>query len=253
MERRPDYGGWYNHPVKVAFRGSDATSGVASCSSSVYAGPQGAGRPIGGTCRDVAGNVGSGSVALNYDATPPAAPAVDARPGDNKVVLHWSAPLDAYTEVVRYRGITPVGLVYRGRGKSFTDKRLRNERRYRYLVTLVDQAGNRAAADASATPTASKLLSPARGARVRNPPLLEWKKVRRATYFNVQLYRGHRKLLTRWPRINALQLKKRWRYAGRSRRLAPARYCWHVWPGFGKRSERDYGRKLGESCFRVLR
>jgi hypothetical protein len=34
--------------------------------------------------------------------------------------------------------------------------------------------------------------------------------------------------------------------------VVAGRYCWHVWPGFGKRSERDYGRKLGQSCFRVV-
>ena len=72
--------------------------------------------------------------------------------------------------------------------------------------------GNRALSRLTAVPTASKLLSPPRGERVREPPLLRWKRVRRATYYNVQLYRKGRKVLTRWPRRASLQLRRRWRY-----------------------------------------
>ena len=44
-------------------------------------------------------------------------------------------------------------------------------------------------------------------------------------------FRGKRKVLSRWPRTNELQLKRRWRFAGKSRRLVAGRYCWYVWPG----------------------
>jgi hypothetical protein len=252
-QRRPDYGGWYNHPVSVSFRGSDATSGVASCSSATYSGPDRARVSIGGSCRDVAGNVGVGSTVLNYDATPPAPPNVDAKPRNKRVLLSWSGAAGAQSEVVRFRGRTPVGVVYRGPGRTFTDKRLRNGRRYRYLVVLIDQAGNRAWGRAGATPTASKLFSPVRGARVRSAPLLEWKKGKRIRYWNVQLYRNREKIFTYWPRSNTLQLKNRWRFRGRRYRMVPGRYCWHVWPGIGKLRRHKYGRKLGESCFRVVR
>jgi hypothetical protein len=47
------------------------------------------------------------------------------------------------------------------------------------------------------------------------------------------------------------QLKRRWRYGGRSWRLEPGRYRWLVWPGFGARSEADYGRRIGPATFRV--
>jgi hypothetical protein len=251
--RPPDYGGWYNHPVSVSFRGSDATSGVASCSSATYSGPDRAGVRIGGSCRDVAGNVGLGATLLNYDATPPAPPKVEAKPRNRRVLLSWSGAAGAQSEVVRFRGHTPVGVVYRGPGRAFTDRRLRNGHRYRYLVTLIDQAGNRAWGRAGATPTASKLFSPVRGARVPSAPLLEWKKGKRARYWNVQLYRNRRKIFTFWPRTNALQLKNRWRFRGRRYRMVPGRYCWHVWPGIGKPKQQKYGRKLGESCFRVVR
>ena len=42
--------GWFNRPVKLTFVGSDATSGVASCSSTTYGGPDGLGVPI---CRQL--------------------------------------------------------------------------------------------------------------------------------------------------------------------------------------------------------
>ncbi len=37
--RRPDANGWYDKPVSFSFTGTDATSGVASCSSTFYSGP----------------------------------------------------------------------------------------------------------------------------------------------------------------------------------------------------------------------
>jgi len=49
------------------------------------------------------------------------------------------------------------------------------------------------------------------------------------------------------------QLKRRWRYGGRSWRLGPGRYRWFVWPGFGPRSKADYGRRIGPGRFRVAR
>src|SRR5438034_3412736 len=61
--RPPDANGWYNHPLSVSFSGSDSTSGVASCSSAVsYSGPDDRGAAVYGTCRDNAGNTGSGAL-----------------------------------------------------------------------------------------------------------------------------------------------------------------------------------------------
>jgi hypothetical protein len=119
-------------------------------------------------------------------------------------------------------------------------------------VAVVDQAGNRSESQVRAVPTASKLLSPPRGARVRTPPLLTWKPARRARYYNVQLHRNG-KVLTAWPRKTQLQLHSRWRFHGKRFRLAPGRYRWYVWPGFGRRSAQRYGRLLGSSTFRVVR
>jgi hypothetical protein len=248
--RPPDHDGWFNHPVGLEFRGTDALSGIESCTRTTYSGPEGAGALVGGTCTDVAGNTGAASLPLNYDATPPATPQVEAVPGDRRVALNWSGSEEA--EITRFHGGDAL-VIYRGGGGAHTDTGLANEERYRYVVTVIDQAGNRASSETSAVPTASALLTPSARARLSAPPLLTWRKVRRASYYNVQLLRGKRKILSRWPRTNELQLKRRWRFAGKSRRLVAGRYCWYVWPGFGPRAERNYGRLLGKRCFTITR
>jgi len=99
---------------------------------------------------------------------------------------------------------------------------------------------------------ASALLAPAAGARVTRPPLLRWRRTPRASYYNVQLYRGSVKVLSAWPTTTRLQLKARWRYLGRARRLTAGTYRWLVWPGFGKPAQGRYGKPLGGSTFRMV-
>jgi hypothetical protein len=174
-------------------------------------------------------------------------------------MVNWTTWPDTSAEIVRLTREQPPVVVYQGPGDSFTDRSLLNERRYRYLVTLIDQAGNRAAGTTSTVPTASRLLLPSRGERVKvtpqdtSLPVLVWKPVRRARYYNVQIFGGQRKVLSTWPRLPRGRLERRWTYGGRQYRLLEGRYCWHVWPGYGKRSERRYGKRLGSSCFRVVR
>jgi hypothetical protein len=82
--RAADANGWYNHPVDVAFQGSDSASGIDTCTSASYSGPDTGSASVTGTCRDKAGNTASGSFALRYDATPPAAPSgTPDRPPDS--------------------------------------------------------------------------------------------------------------------------------------------------------------------------
>ena len=86
-----------------------------------------------------------------------------------------------------------------------------------------------AAADA---PAALRLLSPRADAVVSKPPLLRWTDVGGATHYNVQVWRGNRKILSRWPAEPGLQLRRTWRYRGHWYSLRAARYRWYVWPGF---------------------
>jgi len=253
LGRPPDNGTWFNHPVGFGFTGEDATSGIASCTGGTYGGPDGAGVAVTGSCRDVAGNVASGAFTINYDATPPPDPAASVLPGNHRVRLTWDSS-QYLAELVRVSSASARTVVYSGGTGRFVDKHLRNGRRYRYIVTLVDQAGNRTSDAISAVPTRSRLLLPANGAHLTSPPELVWKKVRRASYYNAQLLFRGRKILTRWPVTNHLQLERRWRSFGRSHHLARGgRYCWYVWPGFGPRHLRHYGRVLGSSCFHMTR
>jgi hypothetical protein len=84
-DRPANANGWYNQPVSVAFRGSDATSGVASCTApTTYRGPDSGAARLAGTCTDRAGNVGSVGYGLKYDTTPPVvANPMPGRPADH--------------------------------------------------------------------------------------------------------------------------------------------------------------------------
>jgi hypothetical protein len=80
--RDPDANGWYNHPVSVSFGGSDGASGIDSCSSGGYSGPDTAGTTVSGSCSDKAGNSAGASFSLQYDATAPTVKVALSRPPD---------------------------------------------------------------------------------------------------------------------------------------------------------------------------
>jgi WD40 repeat protein len=68
----PNANGWNNSPVTVTFSGSDATSGVASCSAPVTFGVEGRGQIASGACVDKAGNPSAPATAtVNLDRAPP--------------------------------------------------------------------------------------------------------------------------------------------------------------------------------------
>jgi Galactose oxidase-like, Early set domain len=131
---------------------------------------------------------------------------------------------------------------------------------HQFQVRAIDVAGN-----ADPTPSlhgwrihapaakkvASALLSPRAGAHVNRPPLLVWRRVTGARYYNVQVFRGRRKVFSGWPTRTRLQLKSKWRYFGRTERLLPGRYRWYVWLGYI--NPRRHGALLGRSTFLVPR
>src|SRR5439155_1616766 len=88
---------------------------------------------------------------------------------DRAVTITWSASADAAAiTIVRTGGgsAAPV-TVYEGkRVTTFTDKAVRNGRRYTYVVTALDEAGNKRLARGTATPSAP-LLAPRAAAHVR--------------------------------------------------------------------------------------
>ncbi len=253
-DRPPDHDGWYNHPVGFTVGGVDGASRIASCAGNTsYSGPENARASVGGSCTDVAGNTGTGRRQFSYDATRPAAASIQQTPGNRRVDLSWSLPPDANSVLVvraQQGSSAAPKLVYAGTRRSFVDKKLVNGAKYGYTITDFDQAGNQTSTTLRAIPTASS-LRPFVGSVVGSPPLLTWKKVKRARYYNVQLYLGRHKVLSTWPRTNALQLKQSWHFRGKTFTFVPGHYRWYVWPGLGRRSAHRYGHRIGRSSFRA--
>jgi hypothetical protein len=250
--RTSDVPGFYRGPVGVAWTGTDAMSGIAACTSVTYSGPDGS-PSLPGTCTDNAGNVSAPlQFALSYDATAPSLGGVSAVGGDTVATVRWAAGADAQqVTVTRSSDGAPAAIVFAGLGTKFVDTGLRNGAQYSYSVTATDAAGNAATLGAQAAPV-SRLVRPQPGARMVRPPLLRWKRVAHTDYYNVQLFRGGRKIFSSWPTRTRLRLHRAWRYAGHRQRLTPGAYRWYVWPGYGRRSQRAYGAVLGIRTFTIV-
>jgi hypothetical protein len=257
--RPPDEGRFYTSPVDLAWSATDALSGLAGCTSLTYAGPDGPAAPA-GTCSDVAGNASAAvPFSLSFDTTAPAAPALEVVPGDRVATLRWRTSPDvaritifrtpddapALREVLRDGAPDGTELVDRGLGEGV---------RYTWTVIARDAAGHATFVRRSATTKA--VVVRARWRRPPTvlaiaPPVLGWRKVRGARYYNVQIFRGGKKVMSRWPARARLRLHRRWRFDGKRRRLARGTYAWYVWPGYGPRAQRRYGKLLVRGRFRV--
>jgi hypothetical protein len=83
-DRSPDHNGWYNAAVTWTAAGSDGTSGIDTCESLAYPGPDGADLTVTRTCTDVAGNSGSGSSpSFDFDDTNPSVTLTPGRGPDH--------------------------------------------------------------------------------------------------------------------------------------------------------------------------
>jgi hypothetical protein len=170
--------------------------------------------------------------------------------------LRWSPPSDLdFDHVQVVRSYTRKGgrqkVVYAGRGRHYVDKRFRNGLYYRYTVRAYDRSGNASRSVRIVVPPGALLRSPSDRRVMRSPPVFRWAGITRATYYNVQVYRGSHKLLSAWPARPRLKMARRWVYQNHRFSLWRGRYRWYVWPGFGARSKGAYGRLLGTSTFVV--
>ena len=207
VDRPPDAKGWYRKPVTVSFAGTDATSGIAACTAPTrYAGPDQSTAAVVGSCRDAAGNAAEAGQRFQYDATAPALAKTEAKIDKGVARIGWERAGDVVeVELLRSPGINGAKstIVYRGNGAAFVDKTVKASIRYRYEISVADLAGNvttkAVMAEAAGATKNTSLLAPATGSVVKAPPLLRWKAVKGATFYNVQLYRNGRKLLSTWP------------------------------------------------------
>lgn len=81
-ERAPNGNGWYNADVTVAFEGTDATSGLASCDPAMLVSTEGEAQDVTGGCSDQAGNRAETHLLVSLDKTAPTATAA-ATPSPN--------------------------------------------------------------------------------------------------------------------------------------------------------------------------
>jgi len=242
LDREPDFGTWHTSPVTVDFGGSDQTSSLASCTAPVtYAGPDTDDGQVTGVCRDRAGNESSASVTLRYDATAPVVKkVVPARRPDR---YGW------FTRPIRFalQGEDATSGIASCDAPRYAGA---NSARASVSGTCRDRAGNVSAPRVVRFKYSRPLLVPKPGLRMRAPVRLQWVKVERANLYNVQLWRGKRKLLSVWPRGTSYRLGRTWAYDGRRYALEPGRrYRLYVWPRLGSR----YGRLLGYTYFDVVR
>jgi hypothetical protein len=202
------------------------------------------------------GNVIGTTWAWTVDTTPPLAVlGLKTRIGNGWIKLLWNKPTDAdYSHAIIWRkrvGTTRwKRLGTRSARSTFLDQPVRNEVRFKYMVKSLDRAGNRSPASA-VIGRASRILNPQWGAVVTSPPLIDWISARNATYYNMQLWRSGRKILSLWPLKSSYRVRATWTFRGVHYSLAPARYSVYVWPGFGATSAVDYGGRLGWTSFTV--
>jgi hypothetical protein len=253
----PDRGaaatGWYTAPLNIRWQGSDATSGIASCTTATYSGPDRPSASVTGICRDIAGNVASRPFVFNYDATAPVLSKIGVTSRAGSDLVHWKSSGPADTAVVerRARGAKQRPVVYRGPGTAFKDKRIRSDLEYTYSVQTIDQAGNASAkVSVAGLPKVLTLRKLPYVPRVAPKPILRWAHKRGAAYYHVQLFRGSKRILASWPATHQLGLPTVWRWSGHRYRLAPGRYRWYVWEGLGPRSFARY-RTIGSAQFIV--
>jgi hypothetical protein len=170
-------------------------------------------------------------------------------------ILRWRSPVGGFDHVAILRaagGKKPV-TVYRGRATRFVDHRLTLGVVYRYLVVAFDSVGNQSVGVvALARPTAQPLYGPAAGQRVSPPAVLHWQPMRGATFYNVQLFRGKKKVFSTWPKTAKLVIGERWSYGGHTQHLLPGRYTWYVWPARGTRKTPRYQALEGFNSFVVV-
>jgi hypothetical protein len=96
---------------------------------------------------------------------------------------------------------------------------------------------------ASATSTAPQYVS----STVET--VLRWAPTSKASYYNVVVWYGGKRVLDVWPQRPHVKLPHVWNYRGKAYRFEPGRYLWFVYPYLGRRGQ---GRFVGLTEHGVL-
>jgi CSLREA domain-containing protein len=139
---RANANGWRKQKVTVSFSGTDATSGIASCSAPVTVATEGAYQTSSsGTCTDLAGNISVPAKAsgISIDLTPPTPTINTPREGTvynrNDIVIANFSCTDSLSEIQSCVGTLANGVPIP------TNKKAKNAK---FTVTATDKAGNTA-------------------------------------------------------------------------------------------------------------
>jgi large repetitive protein len=216
---------------------------------------------------DAAGNADATAATYAWQISGVGPPKQDLRPpanvsnvrrsvGYGRLQLHWRNPSDSDFDhvavfVATKRSTPPRTLVFSGRSQTYSNRRFKNGLYYRYLIVSYDHAENAAGGTPVTVPPNVLLKGAGEGRIVHAPPLLRWTAVRKATFYNVQIFHRGRKILSAWPAKARQKLGRRWAYGGRHFTLRAGIYSWYVWPAFGPRAKSRYGQLLGVGTFKV--
>ena len=230
------------------FDGSDATSGIDGCAGPTTADPDDGAATIAALPRPAPGTrVARIPAPLRRDAARHRRARRDAA---TAVGSRWPAGRGGGHRPHAGRGGAPstaltaagTGLPTSGPQRRPLPLRRHARRRGR------EHRDARAGRGAGPSPARSGQARAGRGAAA---PALD--PVRSARYYNVQLLRDGRKILSAWPRRAKLQLKRRGGSAGGAIASSRGEYHWFVWPGKGPRAEHEYGERIGARSFVVAR
>lgn len=202
------------------------------------------------------GNVNERNRGWRVDTAPPApVGAFRTRSGNGRVELSWTKPVDLGYDHVLIRRKRAGGSNWKKIGarrnvSSMIDWTPANDVVYVYAIRSIDKAGNGSTASA-ARARPSKILSPQFDAVVGSRPLIDWVSSLHASYYNLQLWRNGKKVLSVWPVGSGYRLRSSWTFNGRHYTLSSDTYRVYVWPGFGSKAAADYGTLTGWSQFKV--
>jgi hypothetical protein len=170
-------------------------------------------------------------------------------------VLHWSSSSASDRVVVRraIRGSKSHRTVFDASAGGFTDKKIRAGAQYVYSMHSVDEAGNSSnVVTVAGLPKVLTLRKTGYVPRAAPNPILRWGRFHGAGYYNVQLFRGSKRIYAAWPTTHQVGLPKTWKWSKHRFRLTPGRYHWYVWAGLGARKLARYS-SVGSASFIVPR
>jgi hypothetical protein len=187
------------------------------------------------------------------DVTPPGAPrAFRVRKLGLIMAFTWDLPtardlkkvVIVKSKVHSPRTLTDGKVVFSGRASRAKIRQAGRTRAW-YRMFAVDNAGNASAGPALLITQPKFRLFPETGSELRGNVKLRWLKSKRASYYNVQVFLGSKRVTQGWPKGASFAVAKS--------KLARGKvYTWYVWPGIGSKARGRYGSLIGKSTFTWL-